>query len=137
MTLEQCWHRVPGGTARAAVETAAVLAEGTDVELTGVAARHREPPAVPYRPPVPVKQLLLPRRALYDAWHRLRWPKIGGAGGGAPPPPGALPPPPPPRGGGPPRPAPRGGGGPRPPPRGGGLSKGPPRPRAGAPPPPL
>jgi glycosyltransferase involved in cell wall biosynthesis len=78
MTLEQCWHRVPGGTARAAVETAAVLAEGTDVELTGVAARHREPPAVPYRPPVPVKQLLLPRRALYDAWHRLRWPKIGG-----------------------------------------------------------
>jgi glycosyltransferase involved in cell wall biosynthesis len=78
MTLEQCWHRVPGGTARAAVETAAVLAEEPDVEVTGIAARHRDQPPAPFRPPVPVKQLLLPRRALYDGWHRLRRPKIGG-----------------------------------------------------------
>ena len=33
-----------------------------DVELVGVAARHREPPPAPWRPPVPVRHLPLPRR---------------------------------------------------------------------------
>ena len=80
-TLEQCWHRVPGGTARAAVETAAVLAERSDVDLVGVSARHRRPAPAPFRPPVEVEQHLLPRRALYDAWHRLRWPPVTGPAG--------------------------------------------------------
>ncbi len=41
-TLEQCWHQVPGGTAVAALELARALAERSDVELVGVAARHRD-----------------------------------------------------------------------------------------------
>jgi glycosyltransferase involved in cell wall biosynthesis len=81
ITLEQCWHRVPGGTARAAVETAAVLAERPDLEVVGVSARHRGPADPPYRPSVPVEQHLLPRRALYDAWQFLRWPPVSRATG--------------------------------------------------------
>lgn len=71
-TLEQCWHRVPGGTARAALEVAAVLAATDGVELVGVAARHRRPPDDPWIPPVEVRHLPLGRRALYAAWHELR-----------------------------------------------------------------
>ena len=37
MTLEQCWHRVPGGTAVAALEVARCLAPRRDVTLVGVA----------------------------------------------------------------------------------------------------
>ena len=41
VTLEQCWHRVPGGTARPTLELArARSAPRDDVELVGVAARH-------------------------------------------------------------------------------------------------
>jgi glycosyltransferase involved in cell wall biosynthesis len=63
------------------VETTAVLAERGDLDLVGVSARHRRPAEVPYRPPVPVRPLPLPRRALYDAWHRLRWPPVTRAAG--------------------------------------------------------
>ena len=35
-TLEQCWHRVPGGTASAALAVARQLAASDDVELVGV-----------------------------------------------------------------------------------------------------
>jgi glycosyltransferase involved in cell wall biosynthesis len=88
-TLEQCWHRVPGGTARAALEVAAELrsagcsaaGEGEGVELLGVSARHRRPAPPEYRPTVPVRALPLPRRALYDAWHHLRWPAVQRATG--------------------------------------------------------
>jgi glycosyltransferase involved in cell wall biosynthesis len=80
-TLEQCWHRVPGGTAVAAIETARALVEHTRVELVGVAARHRHPAPAPYTPPIPVKQLLLPRIALYESWHRLRAPRVERAAG--------------------------------------------------------
>jgi glycosyltransferase involved in cell wall biosynthesis len=81
VTLEQCWHRVPGGTARAAVETTAVLAGRPDLDIVGVSARHRRPPLPPHRPPVPVSQHLLPRRLLYDAWHHLRRPAVTRATG--------------------------------------------------------
>ena len=56
-TLEQCWHRVPGGTAVAALEVARRLAPRADVTLVGVAGRHRAAPAPPWRPPIPVAQL--------------------------------------------------------------------------------
>lgn len=75
-TLEQCWHRVPGGTAVAAIETARSLGHHTNVELIGVAARHRRPPPVPYTPPIQVAQLPFPRIALYESWHRLRVPRV-------------------------------------------------------------
>jgi glycosyltransferase involved in cell wall biosynthesis len=75
-TLEQCWHAVPGGTAVAALGMARALVERPEVELVGVAAWHRRPPPAPFVPPVPVRSLPLPRRALYEAWRRLGWPPV-------------------------------------------------------------
>lgn len=80
VTVEQCWHRVPGGTATSILGLLAALAgaEGdVAVDLVGVAARHGEPPEAPFRPPIEVRHLPLPRLALYEAWHApgpLRWP---------------------------------------------------------------
>jgi len=76
VTLEQCWHRVPGGTAVATLEQVAALADRDDVEIVGVSARHGQPPPEPFRPSVPVQALPLPRPALYEAWHRLRRPRV-------------------------------------------------------------
>ncbi|HUF97924.1 MAG TPA: hypothetical protein VMM60_07315, partial [Ilumatobacter sp.] len=51
-TLEQLWHPVPGGTAVAALELAAALVARNDVELVGVAGRHRNLPAAEFRSPI-------------------------------------------------------------------------------------
>ena len=80
-TLEQCWHAVPGGTAVAALGMAHELASRPEVELIGVAAHHSSAPALPFAPLVPVRQLPLPRRALYEAWRRLSWPAVQRATG--------------------------------------------------------
>ena len=75
--LEQPWHRVPGGTAVAAVESARALAERDDVDLLGMTARHRStdlPPLLvgPDSPDyLPLVSSVLPRPFLYEAWHRL------------------------------------------------------------------
>ncbi|MGZ4758743.1 MAG: glycosyltransferase family 4 protein, partial [Acidimicrobiales bacterium] len=53
VTLEQCWHRVPGGTATAALDAVRALQAGTDLDLVGVAARHRALPPAPWTPPIP------------------------------------------------------------------------------------
>lgn len=74
--VEQCWHRVPGGTAVAAARTLDALAARGDVDLVGLAARHRHPPADGLGPSIPVRHAPLPRRVLYDAWHRLRAPSV-------------------------------------------------------------
>lgn len=76
MTLEQCWQPVPGGTATSMLELARALVP--HVDLYGVAARHGGPPREPYVPPVPVRHLPLPRPALYEAWQRLRRPRVPG-----------------------------------------------------------
>jgi glycosyltransferase involved in cell wall biosynthesis len=76
--LEQCWHRVPGGTAVAALELARALKEQPGLDLVGIAARHREPPPEPWRPPIDVRHLGLPRPLLYEAWHVLGRPRIEG-----------------------------------------------------------
>lgn len=80
-TLEQCWHRVPGGTAVAALELARALAARPGVELVGVAARHRDLPPAQWLPPIPVSHLPLPRIALYESWHYLRRPRVEAATG--------------------------------------------------------
>jgi glycosyltransferase involved in cell wall biosynthesis len=80
-TLEQCWHAVPGGTATSALRQVAALQQHDDVEVVGVAGRHARPPAPAFRPTVPVEQLSLSGRLLYEAWHRLRWPKVERATG--------------------------------------------------------
>ncbi|MDQ4145742.1 MAG: glycosyltransferase family 4 protein [Actinomycetota bacterium] len=80
LTLEQFWHRVPGGTAVAAVEMARSLAHH-DIDLVGVAARHDDPPDERWRVPFPIAHLRLPRPLLYESWHRLRTPRVERATG--------------------------------------------------------
>jgi glycosyltransferase involved in cell wall biosynthesis len=79
-TLEQCWHRVPGGTATSALGVARALTDATrvddEIDLAGVAARHRRGPADEFRPPVAVHMMSLPRRVLYESWHTLRRPRV-------------------------------------------------------------
>ena len=74
--VEQCWHRVPGGTAVAAARTLDALADRGDLDLVGIAARHRRPPTDGLGPAIPIRHAPLPRRALYDSWHRLRAPSV-------------------------------------------------------------
>lgn len=81
VTLEQCWHRVPGGTARAALDTVAAITAAGGVEQVGVAAWHAGPPPAPWTPTIPVGMLALPRPVLYATWHRLRWPPVEDATG--------------------------------------------------------
>src|SRR5688572_24880268 len=81
VTLEQCWHRVPGGTARSTLDTVAAVAARGDVDQVGVSAWHRQPAPEAWRPSVPVRRLPLPRLALYDAWQRLRRPHVERATG--------------------------------------------------------
>lgn len=76
VNLEQCWHEVPGGTARSSIDAVTALDARADVEVVGLAARHRRPPPEPWTPPIPVRHLPLPRRALYESWHRLRRPRV-------------------------------------------------------------
>lgn len=52
------------------------LAALGELDLIGVAARHAEPPPAEWSPPIEVAQLPLPRVALYEAWHRLRRPRV-------------------------------------------------------------
>jgi len=81
VTLEQCWHAVPGGTASSALETVKALQQRDDVEILGVAARHDTLPPPPWTPTVRMHQLPLPRIALYESWHALRWPPVQRATG--------------------------------------------------------
>lgn len=74
INVEQCWHRVPGGTARVTIDLAAALALRSDTDVVGVAARHRQPPPPEWDPGIPVRHHRLPRLALYEAWHGLRRP---------------------------------------------------------------
>ena len=61
-TLEQCWHRVPGGTGVAALRIAEALGPHNDVRLIGVAGRHRHLPEEPWVPPIPVATVTSPKR---------------------------------------------------------------------------
>ena len=80
-TLEQCWHRVPGGTAVAALRVAEALGRLPGVELVGVAGRHDQPPVDPWVPPVPVAQLRVAAPWLYEGWLRFGRPKVERATG--------------------------------------------------------
>jgi glycosyltransferase involved in cell wall biosynthesis len=80
-TVEQSWHVVPGGIATVTIELLKALSEGGDLDLVGVAARHRRPPPDPFIPPIPVRSMPFPRRVLYESWQWLRWPPIERATG--------------------------------------------------------
>jgi glycosyltransferase involved in cell wall biosynthesis len=81
VTVEQSWHVVPGGIATSTVELLGALARRGDLDLVGVSARHRDPPPDAFRPPVPVRQHPLSRRALYESWQWLRRPVVERATG--------------------------------------------------------
>jgi glycosyltransferase involved in cell wall biosynthesis len=80
-TLEQCWHKVPGGTAVAGIEMARAISRIEGIELIGVAAKHDEPPPDPWKPPIPVAHLGVSRLLMYEGWHRLRRPAVQKATG--------------------------------------------------------
>ena len=80
-TLEQCWHDVPGGTAVATLRVLDELLGRDDVDVVGVAGRHRHPPAPPFRPSLHVEQLPVARPWLYETWNRFEWPKVERATG--------------------------------------------------------
>jgi glycosyltransferase involved in cell wall biosynthesis len=80
-TLEQCWHRVPGGTAVAALRVAEAMREQGDIQLLGVAGRHPHLPPEPWVPPMPVGHLPLAAPWLYETWLRLNWPNVERATG--------------------------------------------------------
>lgn len=76
MTVEQCWHRVPGGSATSILRLARAIGPVGDVDLVGVAARHPSPAPSAFAPPIPVAHLPLPRLALYETWHALGRPRV-------------------------------------------------------------
>jgi glycosyltransferase involved in cell wall biosynthesis len=76
LLLEQCWHRVPGGTAVAAVELARAIAQRTDVEVVGIAASHSGGPVVSPPDGIEIAHLRLPRPLLYESWARLGRPGV-------------------------------------------------------------
>jgi glycosyltransferase involved in cell wall biosynthesis len=75
-TLEQCWHRVPGGTGVAALRIAEALGPHNDVRLVGVAGRHRHLPPEPWVPTIPVAHLPIAAPWLYETWLHGNWPKV-------------------------------------------------------------
>ena len=75
-TLEQCWHRVPGGTGVAALRVAEALGPHNDVRLVGVAGRHRHLPPEPWVPTIPVAHLPIAAPWLYETWLHGGWPKV-------------------------------------------------------------
>jgi glycosyltransferase involved in cell wall biosynthesis len=75
-TLEQLWHRVPGGTAVAALRVAEALLRRGDIDLIGVAGRHSGPPDPAWSAPVPVRPLRVGPPLLYDAWLRIGRPRV-------------------------------------------------------------
>ncbi|MET0728432.1 MAG: glycosyltransferase family 1 protein [Acidimicrobiales bacterium] len=81
VTLEQLWHRVPGGTARATLDTIGAVSALGSVEQVGVSAWHRDGPPPEWGSPIPIRRLPLPRLALYDAWQRARHPVVERATG--------------------------------------------------------
>ncbi|MHB1139982.1 MAG: glycosyltransferase family 4 protein [Microthrixaceae bacterium] len=85
ITVTQCWHRVPGGTATSIQRLVDALAATEQVDLVGVAPRGelRRPSTwrgvdVPtgWVPDVALARLPLPLPVLYDAWTRLGRPTV-------------------------------------------------------------
>ncbi|MDE0269493.1 MAG: glycosyltransferase family 1 protein [Acidimicrobiaceae bacterium] len=74
--VEQCWHKVPGGTAIATVGTLKVLAARDNLQLIGLSAKHKSLPSLALPPSLSVCELPMPRRVLYDSWHYLRYPDV-------------------------------------------------------------
>ena len=78
-TLEQCWHRVPGGTAVAALEVARAMPYvRPDVTLLGVSGTHHEDPSITFDVSMDVAGLSIRSPWLYEASLRLNRPRVEG-----------------------------------------------------------
>ncbi len=75
VVVEHAWHRVPGGTGTAVDATIRALLDHEGLRLTGLAAAHRAPADIA----IETANHWLPRPLLYEGWHRLGWPRSGGA----------------------------------------------------------
>jgi glycosyltransferase involved in cell wall biosynthesis len=76
-TLEQCWHRVPGGTAVAALEIAREIPSvRSDVVLVGIAGKHSTAPASAFMPSIEVQHLPLAGGLLYESSLRFGRPRV-------------------------------------------------------------
>jgi hypothetical protein len=81
VTVEQCWHRVPGGTATSTLGTLAGCVDHDDRRPGRGGGPPRRTAPVAFTPSIEVRHLPLPAVALYEAWHALRWPPIERATG--------------------------------------------------------
>lgn len=81
VTVEQFWHVVPGGIATVTAELVRALTSRSDLEVTGISARHPDAPAEAFAATAPIRQLPLPRRVLYESWQWLRRPVVERATG--------------------------------------------------------
>ncbi len=75
VVVEHGWHAVPGGTAVAVDATVRAIVDRGDVDLWGIAAFHRTPPATAL--PIPIHHERVPRPLLYEGWHRVGLPRSG------------------------------------------------------------
>ncbi len=75
VTVEQYWHRVPGGTAVSTRRTISALLDRDEYDIVGIAAKHRDrAPAAGLD--IEVMYESLPRPALYESWLRLNRPPL-------------------------------------------------------------
>lgn len=81
LTFEHCWRESPGGTGVASVELGRALAERDDVEVVGVAGRHRRPATPGYEPSVAMTHLPISGALLVESSLRLGWPRVERATG--------------------------------------------------------
>jgi glycosyltransferase involved in cell wall biosynthesis len=75
VTVEQFWHPVPGGTARATHKTVRALQRAGMADLVGVAAAHPDG-LEESELTIPVVHSRLARPLLYESWLRLNRPRI-------------------------------------------------------------
>ena len=73
--IEQCWHRVPGGTAVAAVNLAEEMCRLEGIDLVGIAANHKKNPQKPIPESMKIVHSSFPRQILYEMWNKLNIPK--------------------------------------------------------------
>ena len=74
--IEQCWHRVPGGTAVVAVNLAEEMCRLEGIDLVGIAANHKKNPKKPIPENMEIINSKLPRQILYEMWNRFNAPKV-------------------------------------------------------------
>ncbi len=75
LTVEQCWQPVPGGSGSYIAELTRALSGLDDVQVVGLAARHRADEEPDPEPQGAVLHSMLPRSVLYEAWNRFRRPR--------------------------------------------------------------